>query len=149
LRADSGVIVKLQILGQHNELRPKNCVDARYAKHRCDEAIVLDIYHPITGVKYVEAYSLHNSKFVYRLGEVVKPWNQFDNDLNNVCGGGVHYFTNVRSAIGFMPSLFDLVTHARPSGKYYAKYIRAWDDGSGARQYNHREGHRTTKLILN
>ena len=84
-------IVKLEILGSNNEGR-LNIVNAKFAKMRCSEAMVLDIYDMFdTGIKYDEARGLRDKSFSYKVGEIVKP-DRWDDDINDICSNGIHYF---------------------------------------------------------
>ena len=38
------------------------------------------------------AYGLHDHSFVYRVGEIVEPTEEFDRNLDSVCTSGIHYF---------------------------------------------------------
>ena len=45
-RCNEGLIVKLRIEGENNELRSNvERKNSKYAKHRCSKAFVLDIYY--------------------------------------------------------------------------------------------------------
>src|SRR5690606_23435258 len=90
-------IVKLEIIGDNNERR-KYIVDHTHAKHRCSRATVIDIYNMDNKDEhYTEAYSIYNDSFVYQVGETVKP-ELFDSNIDNVCGGGIHYFLSEETA---------------------------------------------------
>ena len=88
-KVQGDLIVKLLITGENNENRA-DMYDKRYAKMRCSNAFVLDIYHMNTKVKYSSAKSLRNN-MIYEVGKMVWP-NHYDNNINNVCSEGIHYF---------------------------------------------------------
>ena len=69
-------------------------------KCRCDKAKVLDIENIKTGLKVMEVRSNYDSKFIYRVGEIVSVDN-FDDDRWNECAPGIHFFMNKESAINY------------------------------------------------
>lgn len=73
---------------------------ATSSKCRCSAAKVLDIKHIRTGLKVVEVPSNYDSKFIYRVGEIVKVDN-FDDDRWNECAPGIHFFMNRENAINY------------------------------------------------
>jgi antitoxin component YwqK of YwqJK toxin-antitoxin module len=85
-------IVKLEILGDHNEAR-ENIVDKRFAKMRCSMARVIRIYNMNDpSINYDEAFGIHDKTFRYKVGDVVKPVNEYNKDINSICSSGIHYF---------------------------------------------------------
>lgn len=94
-------IVKLRIDGENNEMREGvKRANKRFAKFRCAQALVLDIYNPESGEKFTSATSLNEYTFIYKVGEVVKP-HLYDEDINKVCGGGIHYYLSEKAAIHY------------------------------------------------
>jgi len=94
-----GFIVKLRIEGNNNELRSsvKRCNMAT-SKFRCERAFVLDIYHSVDKTIHVEkGYGLHDTKFLYTVGEYVNV-KDYDKDVENVCSSGIHYFLSEEPA---------------------------------------------------
>ena len=85
-------IVVLEILGNHNEER-EVIVDKQFAKMRCAKAKVIRIYdmHD-NSIEYKEAFGIHDETFRYEINKVVEPNEEFDENLNNVCASGIHYF---------------------------------------------------------
>ena len=55
-------------------------------KCRASRAVVLEI------VGAEVAFSRHDARFVYRVGETVEPYNPFDPDRWNECTSGIHFF---------------------------------------------------------
>ena len=58
-------------------------------KCRAEYARVLEILHGDTNVD--EARSQHDSEFIYRVGETVRP-DSFDEDRWNQCAPGIHFY---------------------------------------------------------
>ena len=58
-------------------------------KCRAEYARVLEILHGDTNVD--EARSQHDSEFIYRVGETVRP-DSFDEDRWNECAPGIHFY---------------------------------------------------------
>ena len=91
-KCQGGRIVVLEILGKHNEDR-KNIVDKQFAKMRCSKARVIRIYNMHdNSIEYEEAFGIYDTSFKYIVGEVVEPIDEFSEDLDKVCGAGIHYF---------------------------------------------------------
>jgi uncharacterized protein DUF5758 len=91
-KCQGGRIVELEILGEHNEDR-EDIIDKDYAKMRCSMARVLKIMAFWDETKTFDtACGLHDLSFVYRVGEIVEPTEDFDRDLDKVCASGIHYF---------------------------------------------------------
>ena len=85
-------IVVLEILGNHNENR-EDIVDERFAKMRCSKARVIRIYNMHdNSIEYKEAFGIRDTSFRYEINKVVEPVDEFDEDLNEVCASGIHYF---------------------------------------------------------
>ena len=66
-------------------------------KCRASEAVVLTIYDK-DGNEINEARSGHDSDFVYRVGETVKPVQEFDTNRWNECAPGIHFFVTREEA---------------------------------------------------
>ena len=90
----NGCIIKLLILEDSKRS------SATTVKCRCDKAKVLDIENIKTGLKVIEVRSNYDSKFIYRVGEIVSVDN-FDDDRWNECAPGIHFFMNKESAINY------------------------------------------------
>ena len=90
----NGCIIKLLILEDSKRS------SATTVKCRCDKAKVLDIENIKTGLKVMEVRSNYDSKFIYRVGEIVSVDN-FDDDRWNECAPGIHFFMNKESAIKY------------------------------------------------
>jgi hypothetical protein len=85
----NGVIVKLQIPAKAKRSH------AFGRKCRAEYAKVLHIY----GAD--EAYSTHDSTFVYHKGEIVRP-DKWDDDWTNECSSGVHFFITREEAEAYV-----------------------------------------------
>lgn len=70
-------------------------------KCRCDKAKVLDITSLDGSEHYGCALSMFDSSFVYKVGEVVTPTNEFDPNRWNECAGGIHFFVDKDEAISY------------------------------------------------
>ena len=92
-------IVTLELLDntKTNENR-KDVVDDRYAKFRCDRAIVIDIVNVETGKTMKADVSIYDDSFYYILDGVVK--TRF-NENNKVCAEGIHYFKTKEAAVSW------------------------------------------------
>ena len=66
-------------------------------KCRASEAVVITIYDK-DGNEINEARSGHDSDFVYRVGEAVKPVQDFDTNRWNECAPGIHFFVTREEA---------------------------------------------------
>ena len=89
-----GVIVKLEI----PEDAKRSSATTR--KCRCSKAKVISITGIESGKEYDLAFSQHNIKFVYRVGETVVP-DGFDEDRWNECSNGIHFFITKQEAIDY------------------------------------------------
>ena len=88
------VIVKLQIA----ETAKRSSATGR--KCRCNEAIVLGI-ESIDGLTdYENAYSSHDSGFIYAVGKTVTVDN-FDDNRFNECAAGIHFFITRQEAVEY------------------------------------------------
>ena len=91
-KCHNGRIAVLEILGKNNEER-EDIVDKSFAGMRCSMARVVRIYDMHDPeLEYEEAFGIYNKCFKYTVGEVVEPVDEFDEDLNEVCSSGIHYF---------------------------------------------------------
>ena len=91
----NGYIVELEILAD-----AKRC-SATSRKCRCDKAKVLSIQNidgTIADIK--EVASNYNSKFIYKVGEIVKVDN-FCEDRWQECSAGIHFFINRQEAVNY------------------------------------------------
>ena len=85
-----GAVVKLEILSEAKRS------SAFGRKSRCSAAKVLEITD-VHGEQISEAVSCHDSRFVYRVGEIVSV-DDFDEDRKNECSTGIHFFITRQEA---------------------------------------------------
>ena len=85
-----GAVVKLEILADAKRS------SAFGRKCRCSAANVLEITD-VHGEQISEAVSCHDSRFVYRVGEIVSV-DDFDEDRKNECSTGIHFFITRQEA---------------------------------------------------
>ena len=71
-------------------------------KCRCNEAKVLDIQNldGTSADNVTEAHSQHDENFAYRVGETVRV-NNFDEDRQNECAPGIHFFITRQEAVDY------------------------------------------------
>ena len=82
-----------------NELR-NHVANAQYAKFRGNQFLVIDIINKFDINKHIDEITnsyYRSNKINYKKGEIVKS-NSFDEDLNNVCSNGIHYFKSIEPA---------------------------------------------------
>jgi len=93
-------IVTLELLEDTitNEKRG-NVINDKYAKFRCDRARVIDIVNVETGKNIKKDISIHDASFEYRVGKVAT--TDFDEDLDQVCAYGIHYFKTEGAALSW------------------------------------------------
>lgn len=89
-KACKNSIITLKITGKTNEKR-EGVVDPLHAKFRTASAYVVDIENFKTNEKMSEDVSIHDSTFVYKVGEEVKVCD-YDEDIDEICSPGIHYF---------------------------------------------------------
>ena len=92
----SGYIVELEILDDAKRL------SATSRKCRCNKVKVLRILHfDRTVADVTEVKSSYDSKFIYKVGDIVSVDN-FDEDRFNECGTGIHFFINFQEAANYL-----------------------------------------------
>lgn len=108
------VIMKKLDTTKTNEDR-KAVVDANYAKFRANELQVIKIINITT--PETERTQITNDfegiKLMYKVGEIVKP-NSYNDDINEICSNGIHYFKTLESAYYYENELSDF------TGKWYS-----------------------------
>ena len=83
----------------------KNIFNPIYAKYRTNSAKVINIIDE-NGKEYNEAYTaFYEKKIIYKLNEIVK--SEFDNNINVVCGTGIHFFLNKFVAYNYSRKMFE------------------------------------------
>ena len=113
--------------------------EQRY-KHRASEARVVKIlritqermeFNNVTRTGYEwrevdQFYSVYDHKFVYRVGDIVKPKHPYS-AKDEACASGIHYFTTMTKLLSFMTShglldLRDLTIMFGNTGRAYYLY---------------------------
>lgn len=69
-------------------------------KCRASEAKVVKIYDTNRN-KYETGVSQKDDKFIYTIGQTVKPTTPFDEDRWNECSSGIHFFMTEKEAINY------------------------------------------------
>ena len=105
-------IVTLEPLEGINNEKRDSVVDPLHAKFRCDKARVISIINVNTGEEMDQDRSIRDENFIYKKGEIVLCDN-FDPDIDMVCGGGIHYFKRKEAAL----SWFYQNNNTFPNGK--------------------------------
>ena len=82
----NGLIVKLLI---PKEAKRNNAFGR---KCRAEYAQVIEI------IGADEAISQHDNKFIYKVGDTVRPTTTFDEDFTNECSTGIHFFITLEEA---------------------------------------------------
>jgi hypothetical protein len=126
-------IVTLQpVEGTITNIDRNSVVDPRYAKFRGDKFMVVGIEHkydPTLTTESVTSSGYYKESLVYRVGEIVTV-EDFDNDLNNICSTGIHFFLTKEAAFSYeMPT------------EEYLKQL------SGHRITYHDNGHKDTEAV--
>jgi len=96
------VILEIPLSAKHNMER-SNIVDRQLAKHRCSEAFVKEIIDLNTGASVNQARSMQDRRFTYIVGSWVFP-DRWEENLETVCAGGIHYFLDRQRAEAYMQS---------------------------------------------
>src|SRR4029078_43618 len=84
-----------------NEMR-KDIVNKKYAKFRCNKALVIDIIHSetlahINRIAHICPVIEKQIITIYEVGKVVLP-DYYDLDIDEVCSNGIHYFLSLEPA---------------------------------------------------
>lgn len=101
-----GCIIKLEIPEDAIRIKGRDSSDC---KCRASEAKVLEIYREKHNIRYdgvllpndTIAYSWHDPSFTYKVGDIVKPTEEFDTDRRNTCSTGIHFFMDREDAENF------------------------------------------------
>lgn len=121
----------------------RKVIDHRYAKYRADKLKVVEIINPdnpdetcerITHNAVINSKSATNT--VYVKNEVVIA-DSYDNDVDNVCANGIHYFRSIEPAYYFR----------KVPRKHHGKWKSWYRTGQIARDfsYNHGKLHGTIR----
>jgi len=126
-KACQSSIVTLKLLPDSvtNESR-NNVYDVNFAKFRTNKAEVVSIENLFTGNAMDSDCSLSFSVFKYKVGEIVE--TRFNENLNQVCASGIHYFKTREAA-----KCYGLCAWSRSNVEYY-------DNGAKCREFAWKEG---------
>ena len=93
-KCDDGAIVKVQIpaAAKRSSAYGRKC--------RCSEAIVLAITDKY-GRPLIAAKSNYDDKFVYRVGQIVRPAKPFEENRWAECASDIHFFMTKQEAIDY------------------------------------------------
>ena len=129
-------IVTLELLKDSvtNESRP-DVVDSNHAKFRTNKVKVVQIKNVKTCESMKSDNSFHDKNFKYSVGKIITE-PTFEPDLNQVCGGGIHYFKTRETALSWYHSYYNHYT--RPDG------LDEWwyENGQLNRRCNYKDGER-------
>ena len=130
-------IAELEILGKTNENRD-DIADPQYAKYRTSKVKVLKIFkNGKRGIKIIKQMNgLHDVNFVYTTGEEMHVSN-YDEDVNEVCSQGIHYFKTP-----FQAKMWNLSLD-----NYTGKYMEWYDNGTTQCEEEYKDGKREGKYI--
>ena len=128
-----GYIAKLEIFGKTNENR-QDIADPLYAKYRTSNVKVLKIFHMNSEVNdetrvIDKMRGLYDKNFSYIVGEEMHVFG-YDENINEVCSQGIHYFKTPYQAKMWNLSL----------DNYTGKYIEWYDDGTLRREGEYKDG---------
>ena len=115
---DTIIVLEIPVDAKTNEDR-KDISDPLYAMYRCDKVYVKRIYNQFTGEEQHEVMNLNNKygKQKYEVGKKITV--EYDEDLNNVCSKGIHYFKTEEQAKMYKMRIDD----------YTGKYLRWYNNG--------------------
>ena len=133
-------IVTLELLEDtiNNEKRD-GVVDKKYAKFRCNTAKVVNIRNIKTGEKINSDISIFDGNFVYNLGNVIMV-TYFNENLNEVCARGIHYFKTKGAALSWFYTQKNQNFHD-------GKWIKYHENGRKRLEETYKDGNRDGKVI--
>ena len=74
-----------------NNMKRSDVVDPDHAKYRCRSAKVVGIENVLTGETAEKAYSGHDKRFCYRVGEMIEE-PEYNTNIERVCDKGIHFY---------------------------------------------------------
>ena len=84
-------IAELEILGKTNENRD-DIANPQYAKYRTSKVKVLKIFHMNDEMQVIQQMNgFYDENFIYIVGKEMHV-SDYDENVNNVCSQGIHYF---------------------------------------------------------
>ena len=117
----------------NNELK-EDIADPLHAKFRCDKIHVISIINVKTNEEMNQDKSIYDESFIYKTGEIVS-CNNFDNNINIVCGKGIHYFKTEEAALSWF---YQNTSYSFQNGK-----MTCWhDNGNKKYEVSYKDGKR-------
>jgi antitoxin component YwqK of YwqJK toxin-antitoxin module len=109
----------------------KDIVDKNYAKYRANKLNVVEIFSVINlSSKDYVVNSWSDSKLLrYEIGKIVE-CDKFDENLDKVCSGGIHYFKTI------IPAYY----HCAKPEKGHSKYMDWYENGRQKYEINYYNG---------
>lgn len=100
----------------------KNVVEKKYAKFRANKLKVVEIINTINGISEDQIVNVsdHGFPLLYKVGSVVE-CDEFNKNIDVVCGGGIHYFKTFIAAYYYDYSIFE--------HWYSGKWLSWYDNG--------------------
>ena len=118
-KACENSVITLELLSDSRTNEERYVVNPAYAKFRTNKAKVLLIANPETGEEMDQDRSHYDSEFIYNAGKTIETDfdSDFDNDINSVCGKGIHYYKTVEGALSWYYRY-----HLKTNGTYTEYY---------------------------
>jgi len=104
----------------NNEKRTNisNVFTAKYRGTKFEVVKIININDPSKTLKELEN-TCYESKVIYKIGEIIVPECKYDENLDEVCSSGIHYFVTLFAAAGFR--IFP--------DNFVGKWVKYKDDG--------------------
>lgn len=119
------VILQLNDDIKTNEKR-SNVVNTLYAKHRAEKAnvkLIFNKFNPLITIQFIKNSIYENKKILYETNKEIIA-DSFDDNLNNVCSNGIHYYKSIECAFFCELSYSDLMLN-----KFNGVFLNYYDDG--------------------
>lgn len=141
-------IVVLEKLDTTRTTEKRNVHDKKYAKFRGDKFKVLNIINkidPSVTINTVENSIFKDKTIKYVKNEIIE--TEFDDDLNNVCSKGIHYYVSIEPAFSLEFDMF-ILDNKVSVGRYNLneKMTEYDEDGNISCIYNLKNGFIDGKL---
>lgn len=106
----------------------------QYAKYRGNKFMVKDIINKFDSNKKITsiANSVHSSTISYDIGKIITV-TDFDNDIENVCSSGIHYFLKPECAFHYMLDV------SMPND-YTGEHLEWFESGKPLTKKNYKNG---------
>jgi hypothetical protein len=104
------------------------------AKYRCKEAKVVDIYKKFNSNKHLTSVkSDHNPSFIYTINQIVKVDDYDDENDDDVCSTGIHFFLTEDAAYHY--NLLQYI-----SSNFNGRFVVYEDNGRKLYEYLYEKG---------